>query len=97
MSFGINSYWTKFILSSRETLSESYRQLQDRLITLCIEILGEEIDGPTTGVTTAFKSMFAKVFPKSRRYWLPTGCLVSIIKQNFPFHDLQMTRKCDGY
>ncbi|XP_057547389.1 uncharacterized protein LOC130825953 isoform X1 [Amaranthus tricolor] len=67
--------WVEKQIECRETLSESYRRLQDRLIMFCIEILGEEIDGPTRGVTTAFKSIFANVFPKSRRCWLPTGCL----------------------
>ncbi|KNA21222.1 hypothetical protein SOVF_045310 [Spinacia oleracea] len=59
----------------REIPSESYRPLQDRLITLCIEILAEDINGPATGVASAARSIFSKIFPKPRRCWLPTGCL----------------------
>lgn len=59
----------------RTTPSESYRPLQDRLITLCIEILAEDINGPVNGVTSAARSIFSKFFPKPQRCWLPTGCL----------------------
>ncbi|KAL2923384.1 Protein arginine methyltransferase NDUFAF7-like protein mitochondrial [Bienertia sinuspersici] len=62
----------------RETPYESYRPLQDRLITLCIEILADDINGPINGVTrltSAARSVFSTFFPKPRRCWLPTGCL----------------------
>ncbi|KAH9620434.1 hypothetical protein KSS87_004126, partial [Heliosperma pusillum] len=55
--------------------SECYRPLEDRLISRCIEILGEDINGPGQGLILAARSIWSKVFPKPRRCWLPTGCL----------------------
>ncbi|KAL9240117.1 hypothetical protein vseg_014374 [Gypsophila vaccaria] len=57
------------------TPSECYRPLEDRLISRCIEILGDDINGPGQGLILAARSIWSKVFPKPRRCWLPTGCL----------------------
>uniref|UniRef100_A0A803LZB5 Protein arginine methyltransferase NDUFAF7 n=1 Tax=Chenopodium quinoa TaxID=63459 RepID=A0A803LZB5_CHEQI len=59
----------------RATPSESYRPLKDRLITLCIEIFSEDINGPINGVASAARNIFSKLFPKPQRCWLPTSCL----------------------
>lgn len=55
-----------------EKLSELYRPIEDPLIKSCIEI----IDMPdATRVSSVLKNIWAKVFPKPRWCWLPTGCL----------------------
>ncbi|CAI9117763.1 OLC1v1019245C1 [Oldenlandia corymbosa var. corymbosa] len=55
----------------RSELSELYKPLQDPLITSCIEIL--DLENASGG--SIAKRMWAKLFPRSRRCWLPTGCL----------------------
>ncbi|GAA0154279.1 hypothetical protein LIER_12309 [Lithospermum erythrorhizon] len=53
-------------------LSESYRPLQDSLIKNCMNVLDLEEDDMSPGIAAR---IWAKVFPKPRRCWLPTGCL----------------------
>ncbi|KAL2469507.1 Protein of unknown function (DUF185) [Abeliophyllum distichum] len=61
----------------RSELSELYKQLHDPLITKCMEILDLPKDGNTRGsmLASVAKNISAKIFPKPRRCWLPTGCL----------------------
>jgi hypothetical protein len=54
-----------------EALSELYKPLEDPLIKRCIEIVEHE-DDPVSKP----KEIWSKLFPKPRRSWLPTGCLV---------------------
>lgn len=63
--------------NDRETLSELYKPLQDSLIKQCIEIidLDKKHDSQSSALLKA-KGVWSKVFPKPRRSWLPTGCLV---------------------
>ncbi|KAL0368601.1 UNVERIFIED_CONTAM: hypothetical protein Scaly_1079000 [Sesamum calycinum] len=58
-------------------LSELYKPLEDPLIASCMEILNLAKDGTTVGsiAGSVAKSISAKVFPRPRRCWLPTGCL----------------------
>lgn len=53
-------------------LSESYKPLQDSLIKQCMSVLELEEDDTSPGIAARIG---AKVFPKPRRCWLPTGCL----------------------
>lgn len=57
-----------------------YKPLQDPLITSCIDItnLDKDFAPQETKEPSAAKRIWAKVFPKPRRCWLPTGCLVSL-------------------
>lgn len=59
----------------RETLTELYKPLEDPLITRCIEIM-EFDENHNTQRSGMLKNIWSKVFPKPRRCWLPTGCLV---------------------
>ncbi|KAM7485703.1 hypothetical protein LguiA_001712 [Lonicera macranthoides] len=61
----------------RSGLSELYKPLQDPLITSCIDItnLDKDFAPQETKEPSAAKRIWAKVFPKPRRCWLPTGCL----------------------
>ncbi|XP_058182279.1 protein arginine methyltransferase NDUFAF7 homolog, mitochondrial isoform X2 [Rhododendron vialii] len=61
----------------RSELSESYKPLQDPLIRRCLEIIDLDKDNTTRGgwATSTTRNIMAKVFPKPRRCWLPTGCL----------------------
>ncbi|KAG5531309.1 hypothetical protein RHGRI_026053 [Rhododendron griersonianum] len=61
----------------RSELSESYKPLQDPLIRRCLEITDLDKDNTTRGgwATSTTRNIMAKVFPKPRRCWLPTGCL----------------------
>ncbi|KAK6122817.1 hypothetical protein DH2020_043431 [Rehmannia glutinosa] len=56
---------------------ELYKPLEDPLIASCMEILDLAKDGSTRGtIAGSFaKSTWAKILPKPRRCWLPTGCL----------------------
>ncbi|KZV37670.1 hypothetical protein F511_32680 [Dorcoceras hygrometricum] len=58
-------------------ISELYKPLEDPLITSCMEVMGLPKDGITRGTFAVLsaKSLWAKLFPKPRRCWLPTGCL----------------------
>ncbi|XAR48834.1 hypothetical protein NMG60_11031795 [Bertholletia excelsa] len=58
-------------------LSEVYKPLQDPLITKCMEIMALEHGPVTLGgkASSVAKHIWAKVFAKPRRCWLPTGCL----------------------
>lgn len=64
--------------SNREILCEVYKPLQDTLIKRCVEIM--DLDKSLTTQSSAIskaKSIWSKLFPKPQRSWLPTGCLVS--------------------
>ncbi|KAL3506389.1 hypothetical protein ACH5RR_031771 [Cinchona calisaya] len=61
--------------SERSELSEMYKPVQDRLITSCMEILDLEKTTQGSIATSVARNIWAKVFPKPRRCWLPTGCL----------------------
>ncbi|CAM8911755.1 unnamed protein product [Rhodiola kirilowii] len=60
-----------------EALAELYKPLQDPLITRCADIV--DLDGKNNSrrgpLASAARNMWAKIFPKPRRCWLPTGCL----------------------
>lgn len=70
---------------NRPELSELYKPLEDPLIESCMEILDLAKDGTTRGsmAGSVAKSIWAKVFPRPRRCWLPTGCLVRHYWTNF--------------
>lgn len=59
------------LINCSEALSELYKPLEDPLIKRCIEIVEHE-DDPVSKP----KEVWSKLFPKPRRSWLPTGCLV---------------------
>lgn len=59
------------LINCSESLSELYKPLEDPLIKRCIEIVEHE-DDPIS----KRKEIWSKLFPKPRRSWLPTGCLV---------------------
>ncbi|KAL8100004.1 hypothetical protein AgCh_032314 [Apium graveolens] len=61
----------------RSELSELFKPIQDPLITKCMELLDLDKDQKTQGSSTilAAKNVWAKLFPKPKRSWLPTGCL----------------------
>lgn len=67
----------KVLAINRETPSELYKPLQDSLIKRCLEIidLDKKHDSQSSAILKA-KGVWSKVFPKPRRCWLPTGCLV---------------------
>ncbi|XP_078447068.1 NADH dehydrogenase ubiquinone complex I, assembly factor-like protein (DUF185) [Wolffia australiana] len=56
-----------------EELSEIYKPIHDPLITRCLEISG--MDWQNSGSANMMKLLWSKAFPKSRRSWMPTGCL----------------------
>ncbi|XP_057960161.1 uncharacterized protein LOC131152343 isoform X2 [Malania oleifera] len=58
-------------------LSEFYKPLQDPLIRNCVEIMDLDKYHASQGsnAISMGRSIWSKVFPKSRRCWLPTGCL----------------------
>lgn len=66
---------------SQESLqvSEVYKPLQDPLIAQCVKIIDMDKDhsGGSRKLVSAARSIWSKIFPKPRRAWLPTGCLVS--------------------
>ncbi|GER36327.1 hypothetical protein STAS_12660 [Striga asiatica] len=57
-------------------LCELYKPIEDPLIESCMEILDLAKDGTTHGTMAASfaRSIWAKLVPKPRRCWLPTGC-----------------------
>lgn len=61
--------------------SEVYKPLQDPLVSRCVEITGinEEKVSVRDKLSLAAKGVVSKVFPKPRRAWLPTGCLVCLL------------------
>ncbi|PIN11264.1 hypothetical protein CDL12_16143 [Handroanthus impetiginosus] len=61
----------------RSELSELYKPLGDPLITSCMEILDLAKDRTTRGsmAGSVARNILAKIFPRPRRCWLPTGCL----------------------
>jgi SAM-dependent MidA family methyltransferase len=68
------SPWMEVLVENKpesEALSELYKPLEDPLIKRCIEIVEHE-DDPVSKP----KEIWSKLFPKPRRSWLPTGCLV---------------------
>lgn len=52
-----------------------YKPLQDSLITGCLEIIDSENAARGRSTSSIARNLWAKVFPKPRRCWLPTGCL----------------------
>lgn len=58
----------------RPKLLEAYKPVQDSLITSCLDILDMENLSSGSRPTMARK-IWAKILPKPRRCWLPTGCL----------------------
>ncbi|KAK3017709.1 hypothetical protein RJ639_003302 [Escallonia herrerae] len=61
---------------ARSEVSELYKPLQDPLITSCLEIVNFDKDyAPRRSRETIAKKLWAKVFPKPQRCWLPTGCM----------------------
>ncbi|CAM8918144.1 unnamed protein product [Rhodiola kirilowii] len=74
------SEWMEVLVEKRkdgEALAELYKPLQDPLITRCADIV--DVDGKNNSrrgpLASAARNMWAKIFPKPRRCWLPTGCL----------------------
>lgn len=73
------SPWMEVWLSKEQAssqISEVYKPLQDPLIAKCAKIMG--IDGNTSqenNLVSTARRVWSKVFPKSRRAWIPTGCL----------------------
>ncbi|CAM8914862.1 unnamed protein product [Rhodiola kirilowii] len=69
--------WVIMLEVMREALAELYKPLQDPLITRCADIV--DLDGKNNSrrgpLASAVRNMWAKIFPKPRRCWLPTGCL----------------------
>ncbi|CAM8911753.1 unnamed protein product [Rhodiola kirilowii] len=65
------------MLEVMRALAELYKPLQDPLITRCADIV--DLDGKNNSrrgpLASAVRNMWAKIFPKPRRCWLPTGCL----------------------
>ncbi|KAL8217318.1 hypothetical protein R6Q57_024155 [Mikania cordata] len=61
----------------RSGLSELYKPMKDPLIKSCTDILNVDRDyRPRESREALLRSNFwAKIFPKPRRCWLPTGCL----------------------
>lgn len=55
-------------------LSELYKPLQDSLIKRCVELVA--LDKSESDLILKAKSIWAKVSPKPRKRWLPTGSLV---------------------
>ncbi|KAL3321584.1 hypothetical protein AABB24_039279 [Solanum stoloniferum] len=79
-----------------EKLSELYRPIEDSLIKSCIEIL--DMPDATAGgsrVSSAMKNIWAKVFPKPRWCWLPTGCMYYLLKfRNFYKFYMELYQRC---
>lgn len=69
-----------FFIFISETFNELYKPMQDSLITRCVEIMDMDKTNTThsSAVSTTLKSVWSKVYPKPRRCWLPTGCLVRV-------------------
>ncbi|KAJ0727355.1 putative protein arginine methyltransferase NDUFAF7 [Helianthus annuus] len=61
----------------RSALSELYKPMQDPLIKSCLDILNVDKDYRPleTREPSLPSNIWAKMFPKPRRRWLPTGCL----------------------
>ncbi|XP_066310496.1 uncharacterized protein [Miscanthus floridulus] len=72
--------WIEKVNGSSQA-SEVYKPLQDPLISRCVDIIGMKEDKASVSEKLAFaaKGVLSKVFPKPRRAWLPTGCLISAI------------------
>jgi hypothetical protein len=80
--------------------SEVYKPLQDPLISRCVDIIGMNEDKASVSEKLAFaaKGVLSKVFPKPRRAWLPTGCLVCLslcLSKNSSFARLDLY-ECSG-
>ncbi|CAM8914953.1 unnamed protein product [Rhodiola kirilowii] len=81
----VRSHLSKFNVECRDAadrdgwgaLAELYKPLQNPLITRCADIV--DLDGKNNSrrgpLASAARNMWAKIFPKPRRCWLPTGCL----------------------
>ncbi|CAA6668219.1 unnamed protein product [Spirodela intermedia] len=68
--------WVEKVQGSGE-ISEIYKPALDPLITRCIEITGMDKQNVAhdNKVLSSLKHVWSKAFPKSRRAWMPTGCL----------------------
>ena len=71
------------LVLSQESLqiSEVYKPLQDPLIAQCVKIIGMD-NGGQSRLIAASRHILSKVFPKPRRAWMPTGCLVGSCPNN---------------
>lgn len=81
------------VFANRPELSELYKPLEDPLIESCMEILDLAKDGKPHGsrMGSIAQSFLAKVFPRPRRSWLPTGCLVR------SFNNISNSYNCSGF
>lgn len=75
-----SSPWMEVQLEKRQhesSISEIFRPLQDPLIKRCIDIIGREKADAGWGARAflAARNIFSRLAPKSRRAWIPTGCL----------------------
>ncbi|KAH9311975.1 hypothetical protein KI387_027010, partial [Taxus chinensis] len=75
-----NSPWMEVLLEREQhesPISEIYRPLQDSLLKKCIDIIESTKTDVNWGarVFSAARSIISKIAPKSRRAWVPTGCL----------------------
>ncbi|CAN6447796.1 unnamed protein product [Victoria cruziana] len=63
--------------ADRLSLLEQHKPLQDPWITSCIDIvnMNKESSYLGTKIDSASASIFAKIFPRPRKAWMPTGCL----------------------
>ncbi|KAK9160021.1 hypothetical protein Syun_006362 [Stephania yunnanensis] len=63
--------------NNSQHISEVYKPIQDPLIARCVEIIdmNKQHKSMGKGLTLVAKSIGAKVFPKSQRSWVPTGCM----------------------
>ncbi|KAG0484870.1 hypothetical protein HPP92_008949 [Vanilla planifolia] len=68
--------WVEKVQESLQ-VSETYRPLQDALISRCIHIVGLDRDEKAKGrsFVSAARRIWSKAFPKPCQAWLPTGCL----------------------
>lgn len=79
MSVLINFLFSLFALQQVSLqISEVYKPIQDPLISKCSKIIGMDEDQAVkrSSLVAAAKQIWSKAFPKPRRSWMPTGCLV---------------------
>lgn len=68
------------LITRRSELSELYKPMQDPLIKNCLDILNVDKNYKPQEIREALlpSKIWSKIFPKPRRCWLPTGCLVRV-------------------
>ncbi|URD77124.1 hypothetical protein MUK42_05734 [Musa troglodytarum] len=68
----------RFVMCSQ--VSEVYKPIQDSLIAQCVKIIGLDEDHAAgrNRLVSAASYILSRAFPKPRRSWIPTGCLVSL-------------------